>query len=119
MSQIKASHKNILDDLLSQEANKRCADCGALSRYFFIYLIIQILDGLLLLLVYSYVFAAQEFIEIWVFIFPSFARLLWIVGRRNISEKCKDGVTNARMNTGNITFPRITTDLRKLAQWLI
>ena len=31
MSQIKASHKNILDDLLRQEANKHCADCGAPS----------------------------------------------------------------------------------------
>lgn len=39
MSQIKASHKNILDDLLRQEANKHCADCGAPS--------IRLLQGLI------------------------------------------------------------------------
>lgn len=33
MSQIKASHRNILEDLLRQEANKHCADCGAASSF--------------------------------------------------------------------------------------
>lgn len=31
MGEIKASYKNILDDLLRQECNKHCADCGAAS----------------------------------------------------------------------------------------
>ena len=29
MSQIKASHKKILEDLLKKDCNKVCADCGA------------------------------------------------------------------------------------------
>lgn len=33
MSQIKASHKKILEDLLKQDCNKVCADCGAKGMF--------------------------------------------------------------------------------------
>lgn len=31
MGEIKASYKSILDELMKQECNKHCADCGAAS----------------------------------------------------------------------------------------